>query len=123
MDIDSLTLGEAKQLAKLFCGGSAPLQTQTHPYVGKYVIVRTYSAGVHFGTLQSANGQEVILTDARRLYSWSGAFTLSAVSREGITGGQVSVHVPTIALTQAIEIIPTSAEAETCLRTFKTHKP
>ena len=39
----------------------------------KYVIVRTYSAGVFAGELESRNGQEVVLRNARRIYYWSGA--------------------------------------------------
>lgn len=31
------------------------------------VIVRTYSAGVHVGTLHSREGREVVLKDARRI--------------------------------------------------------
>lgn len=38
--------------------------------IGKEVIVRTYSAGVHFGTLESRNGKEVVLKDARRIWDW-----------------------------------------------------
>ena len=38
----------------------------------KYVIVRTYSAGVFAGELESRNGQEVVLRNARRIYYWSG---------------------------------------------------
>ena len=33
-----------------------------------YVIVRTHSAGVFAGTLQSRSGKEVVLTRARRLW-------------------------------------------------------
>ena len=90
--------------------------------IGKYVVVRTYSAGVHFGVLAAKSGQEVTLTDARRLWSWSGAFTLSEVSQTGITGGKVSVAIPEIAIMQAIEVIPTSKEAEKCLRGSKAHR-
>lgn len=43
----------------------------------KQVLVRTYSAGVHFGVLVKREGQEVHLKNARRLWSWSGAFSLS----------------------------------------------
>ena len=39
----------------------------------KYVIVRTYSAGVFAGDLESRNGQEVVLTNARRIWYWKGA--------------------------------------------------
>lgn len=43
---------------------------------GKYVIVRTYSAGVFAGNLKSRNGKEVELTDARRIWRWAGAASL-----------------------------------------------
>jgi len=33
----------------------------------KYVIVRTYSAGVFAGYLESRNGQEVVMRKARRI--------------------------------------------------------
>ena len=48
--------------------------------VGKYVIVRTYSAGVFSGNLKSRNGQEVVLTNARRLWYWAGAASLSQLA-------------------------------------------
>ena len=34
----------------------------------KYIICRTYSAGVFAGYLESRNGQEVVLRNARRLW-------------------------------------------------------
>ena len=82
----------------------APAQTSNE------VIVRTYSAGVHIGTLQSREGREVTLTNARRLWSWSGAFTLNAVATKGVNrkNSRISVPVPSIVLTEAIEIIPVS---------------
>ena len=73
--------------------------------IGKDVIVRTYSAGVHFGKLASRNGKEVVLKDARRIWYWEGAFTISAVARLGISAkSKISVEVPEILLTEAIEI-------------------
>ena len=72
------------------------------------VLVRTYSAGVHIGTLQSREGREVTLTNARRLWNWSGAFTLNAVATKGVNrkNSRISVPVATIVLLEAIEIIP-----------------
>jgi len=43
----------------------------------KYVIVRTHSAGVFAGELKSRNGKEVDLNNARRLWYWYGAASLS----------------------------------------------
>lgn len=74
----------------------------------KFVLIRTYSAGVHFGTLVERKGQEVHLKNARRLWSWSGALSLSEIASKGIDieKSKISVLVEEIILTQAIEIIP-----------------
>lgn len=119
MNIDELTIGQARILAALFQspGGSGCA------YEGKYVIVRTYSAGVHVGVLKSLDGTKVVLADSRRIWSWSGAFTLSEISIFGISSGRMSVPVPEILLTEAVEVIPASVEAEKCLRTLETHRP
>ena len=44
----------------------------------KYVICRTYSAGVFAGFLESRKGQEVVLTKTRRLWHWQGSITIAA---------------------------------------------
>lgn len=74
---------------------------------GKFVLIRTYSAGVHFGTLEEMEGQIVRLSNARRLWSWSGAMSLSEIAMKGVTinSSKISVPVDQIVLTQAIEII------------------
>lgn len=83
---------------------------------GKFVIVRTYSAGVHMGTLSGISGTEAVLTDARRLWSWEGANTLNEVSQNGVAkGSRISEPVPLIRLTEAIEVIPCSDKAKECL--------
>jgi len=91
---------------------------------GKYVVVRTYSAGVHMGTLVSQKGQEVVLENARRLWSWVGAFTLSEVATNGVAAGsKMSVAVPSITLTQAIEIIQVSPVTAKSLKAHPEHRP
>jgi ferredoxin-fold anticodon binding domain-containing protein len=90
--------------------------------IGKDVIVRTYSAGVHFGTLASRDGKEVVLTDARRIWYWEGAFTLSAIAMTGVSEkSKLSVEVPEILLTEAIEIIPCTEAAAANLRALKAY--
>lgn len=71
-------------------------------------IVRTYAAGVHIGEVESINGQTVTLKNARRLWKWSGAFTLNAVATSGVKRNEsrISVTVPSITLLDAIEVIP-----------------
>lgn len=74
------------------------------------VIVRTYSAGVHIGTLVAQDGQVVKIENARRLWNWSGAFTLNAVALDGVNrqNSRISKPVQYLILLQAIEIIPVS---------------
>jgi hypothetical protein len=91
--------------------------------LGKYVVIRTYSAGVHCGTLKSLNGKEAILTNARRIWSWKGAFTLSAVAQNGILDGKLTLPVLEIYLSEAIEVILCSDKSKRILQTFKEHKP
>ena len=92
-------------------------------FIGRHVIVRTYSAGVHFGLLVKRDGKECVLNDARRIWEWRGAFTLSAVAMEGIKSGRISAVVPLILLTEAIEIIPCSTVAIDNISGMAAHKP
>jgi hypothetical protein len=76
------------------------------------VLIRTYSAGVHFGYLVERNGKEVQLADARRIWSWQGANTLHEIATGGVgKGSKVSVTVGSITLLEAIEIIPCTPAA------------
>ena len=91
----------------------------------KYVIVRTYSAGVFAGNLQSRNGQEVVLTDARRLWFWAGAASLSQLAVDGTSKPnecKFPVAVPRIELLQAIEILDVSAHAEASIKAVQNWK-
>ena len=110
MDIESLTIGQAKELVRLF--GEHSIKAIS-PNLGKVCVVRTYSAGVHIGRVESVSGTAVVLNNARRIWKWGGAFTLSEVSQQGIDAetSRVSISVPEIELTQAIELIPATAAA------------
>lgn len=80
--------------------------------LSKVVLVRTCSAGVHIGEIADRNGKEVLLANSRRLYYWDGACSLSQVAMDGVNkNSKISVIVPEITLTEAIEIIPMSKKA------------
>ena len=80
--------------------------------IGTYVLVRTYSAGVHFGTLAARDGKEVTLNEARRIWSWKGANTLHEIALNGVSkGSRISEPAPVVLLTEAIEIIGVSEVA------------
>lgn len=73
---------------------------------GKPVLVRTYSAGVHFGYLVERDGKVVTLQNSRRIWRWYGAFTLSEIATAGLDAKRSKVGAPvSIVLTEAIEII------------------
>ncbi len=81
--------------------------------IGQFVVVRTYTAGVHMGTLKEMSGTAVLLEDARRLWRWNGAFSLNEVSQKGVAEtSRISEPVPAILLTQAIEVLPCSPQAK-----------
>lgn len=81
------------------------------------VVVRTYGAGVHIGELVSVKGQEVVLTNARRLWRWRGANTLHEISRSGVSQDytRLSEPVERISLLSALEVIPVAATASASL--------
>lgn len=86
---------------------------------GKYVIVRTYSAGVHAGNLVSHKDKLVVLKNARRLWYWDGAATLSQLAMEGTknpSNCKFPCEVNEITLTEAIEIIPCTKQAQKSIK-------
>lgn len=110
--IDNLTFGEIKELMALFANQPSGLQNQQHPMLGRRVLVRTYSAGVHIGDLVEVNGTECLLKNSLRLWKWEGGgLSLSAVANNGIKGGRLN-ETGEVYLTNAIEFIPTTEKAE-----------
>lgn len=85
----------------------------------KYVIVRTYSAGVFAGELEFRNGQEVVLLNARRLWYWSGAASLSQLATTGTSYPKkckFPCEVARVELLQAIEILDVTETARNSIK-------
>lgn len=81
----------------------------------EYVICRSLSAGVFAGYIESRIGQEVVMLQARRLWYWSGASSLSQAALDGFSRPQnckFPAEVPRIYLLQVFEIIPCSRKAQ-----------
>jgi len=80
----------------------------------KYVIVRTYSAGVFAGFLKQRKGKEAVLQNARRLWYWDGAASLSQLAVDGVSKPEnckFPVEVSLITLTEVIEILDVTEKA------------
>lgn len=91
------------------------METKEQPYV----IVRTYTAGVFAGNLVARIGKEVTLANARRLWYWKGAASLSQLAESGTSQpGSCKFPEPVsqIILTEAIEILSVSPVAEKSIR-------
>ena len=82
--------------------------------IGKTCIVRTQTAGVFLGTVAQRNGKEATLTNARRIWYWAGAASLSQLATEGTSKPnqcKFPTSVPEVILTEVIEIIPATEAA------------
>ena len=115
MNINDLTIGQARELATMF--GGMPLHTSNLDdfCIGKTVIIRTYSAGVWCGTLKKKAGNEVILTNARRMWRWwcKESISLSGVVCYGIDQAKSKIAAPVeLVWLEAIEIMPIKGDAQ-----------
>lgn len=80
-----------------------------------YVMVRTYSAGVFTGYLKNKTGKEVTLQNARRIWYWAGAASLSELAQRGTSKPEeckFPCEVDSVTLTEAIEILSVTEQAK-----------
>ena len=80
----------------------------------KKFIVRTNRAGVFFAEIKERNGSEAVLTNARRLWYWDGAASLSQLAMEGVRKPEnckFTVTVDECTVLDVVEIIPCSQQA------------
>ncbi|MCM1301956.1 MAG: hypothetical protein NC226_09575 [Bacteroides cellulosilyticus] len=78
------------------------------------VIIRADRAGVFFGEIKERNGQEVVMTNCRRLWYWEGAASLSQLATEGTSKPRdckFTVTVEEMTIFGVIEIIPCTEKA------------
>ena len=128
MDINKLTIGEAKEkfedykeLAKIFGSFSENVEETKllqRQFYG-YFIVRTHSAGVFAGEIESKQGDEIVMRNARRLWYWKGAASLSQLAMEG-TGNPSECKFPCevnkVVLQGVIETLECTKKAEKSIK-------
>lgn len=91
----------------------------------KYVIVRAAQAGVFFGKLKEQNGEEVVMTDVRKLYYWDGAAAVEEIAMIGTKkpdGCKFTVSVPQMGITGVCQVIPCTGEAIEKIKSVKEWK-
>lgn len=92
---------------------------------GEYKIIRTYSAGVFFGIIESRNGQEAVVRNARRLWYWEGAASLSQLAVDGtskLNSCKFPCAVDRVELLNVIEILDVTEKAKSSIESVKVWK-
>lgn len=91
----------------------------SHPFIGQFVIARCYAAGVHAGIVESVDGENVILKNSYRLWSWAAqhGVALSGVAQSGVVRSKCKIDTmnPLIYLTGVCELIPCSDKARSTI--------
>lgn len=92
--------------------------------IQKYII-RGEASGVFYGEIAKRNGREVTIKNARRLWYWDGAASISQIALEGVTNPddcKFTVVVDEIVILDAIELIPCTEKAKKCIDEVKVWK-
>jgi len=134
MDINKLTIEEAKEklqeykeIAKIFnvSGENVEIIEDISYNPKKYYIVRTYSAGVFAGNIVRRVGKEVKMKNARRIWHWDGAASLSQLAMDGTSKPsecKFPKAVDNVELTEAIEILECTDKAEESIKSVPEWK-
>lgn len=86
-------------------------------------IVRTYSAGVFYGEYDvNTKGKEGVVQNARRLWYWEGAASLSQLANDGTNKPEkckFTQQVERVFLKEIIEVIPCTEKAQESIEAVK----
>jgi len=113
MNLGEVKIGDLLPLLALLKGGAEEAGIANR-YIGKEVIVRSYSAGNHFGTLELYNPAQgvVILRNARRLWKWNTdkGISLSEIATYGVVqpNSKICTTLPEQIISEVGEILPTT---------------
>jgi len=113
-----------KEMKEITINGEVYIKKQSSDEL-EYKIVRTYSAGVFAGYLKKMDGKEVTLINARRIWRWEGAASLSQLAQSGTSKPEnckVPEAVDEVLLTEAIEILNVTKTAKEIIEGIKVWK-
>lgn len=88
-------------------------------------IVRANGAGVFFGEVEKVDGNVVTLKNARRLWYWNGAASLSQLAQEGTTNPNACkfpIAVDEIVIFNVLEILSVTDKAAKTIDRVKVWK-
>jgi len=92
--------------------------------IGKHVIVRSANAGVFFGVLTQKDGDEVILSNARKIWAWNGANSVEDIAVQGFNSKncKITTTVNEINILGVNQIIPCTEVAIDNINSFPSWK-
>ena len=91
----------------------------------QHYIIRGDRSGVFFGEIAERNGREVTIRNARRLWYWDGAASLSQLAVDGTRkpgSCKFAMTVSSIVILDAIEILPCTVQAEESIKSVAVWK-
>lgn len=94
-------------------------------YTNKKVIIRSTYAGVFYGTLEEKTGNEVVLSNCRRIWYWDGASSISQLAVDGVSKPKTckfTISVEEMYIAEVIEIIPCTKKAIESIETVPVWK-
>lgn len=86
----------------------------------QYYIVRAEKAGVFFGKIKERKGDEVTMTDVRKIWEWRGACAVEQIAVDGVSEeSKLTVTVREMVIIGACQIIPCTEKATENLLAIK----
>lgn len=121
MNLDDLTIGEAKALVAMLGAGKTADAEPPPSAAAQYVVVCTDKRGVVFGMTYNPLARPILLSDARMCLYWSadvgGVFGLA---ENGPTKDcKISAVVPSIALEGVTAVMSVDPKAEKAWKSAK----
>jgi hypothetical protein len=91
----------------------------------EYKLIRCDRSGVFAGYLKSLNGKEAIILEARRIFYWTGAASLSQLAIDGTKSPSTCKFpeaVTKILVTDVIEVLDVSSRAKASIDSVQIWK-
>lgn len=120
MNIENLTIKEAREIASLFQNQSQSKTSFLQNYIGKYVIVRSRNDGINAGFVKSLDETGIVLMDARRIWyhkpkdrktSWYEGVAISGLSDDSKISAPVEkAIIEDYSITICTEVASTSIQ-------------
>lgn len=110
VEVNEVTINGQQYIRKDLVANATPVNADGLPYQ----IVRSIGAGVFAGWVKSRNGTEVEMLNARRLWYWDGAASLSQLAVSGVSkpkNCKFAVEVPKVTILNVCEILDVSEKA------------